>query len=217
MDSQKNSLFVNSSDFLIIRAIAFGGQATTLSITQYFFEISKVVATASWIIAFVLMASIILGFYLNKGDKIISEKQVFIFLCFDIIQISSLIALNGGYTNPFIFIILAPIAIAASYLAIERIIIILSLALVCFALIFNFFIALPPSVHPNINFTYSLAIMISLFISSIFLVFYLYYFSLNYKNTQKAYELASKQLQNEKELLKVGGLAAADVHELGTP
>tara|TARA_B100001093_G_scaffold189655_1_gene182225 strand:+ start:498 stop:1742 length:1245 start_codon:yes stop_codon:yes gene_type:complete len=217
LDNQKNSLFVNSSDFLIIRAIAFGGQATTLSITQYFFETSKIVATTSWIIAFVLMASIILGFYLSKGDKIISEKQVFIFLCFDIIQISSLIALNGGYTNPFIFIILAPIAIAASYLAIERIIIILSLALVCFALIFNFFIALPPSVHPNINFTYSLAIMISLFISSIFLVFYLYYFSLNYKSTQKAYELASKQLQNEKELLKVGGLAAAAVHELGTP
>ena len=217
MDNQKNFLFVNFSDFLVIRAIAFGGQAATLSITQYFFEIPKIVAISSWIIAFILMASVVLGFYLNKGDKIISEKQVFIFLCFDIIQISSLIALNGGYTNPFIFIILAPIAIAASYLTIERVIIILSLALICFALIFNFYIDLPLSVHPNINFTYSLAIMVSLFISSIFLVFYLYYFSLNYKSTQKAYELASKQLQNEKELLKVGGLAAAAVHELGTP
>ena len=217
MDNQKNFLFVNFSDFLVIRAIAFGGQAATLSITQYFFEIPKIVAVSSWIIAFILMASVVLGFYLNKGDKIISEKQVFLFLCFDIIQISSLIALNGGYTNPFIFIILAPIAIAASYLTIERVIIILSLALICFALIFNFYINLPLSVHPNINFTYSLAIMVSLFISSIFLVFYLYYFSLNYKSTQKAYELASKQLQNEKELLKVGGLAAAAVHELGTP
>ena len=217
MDNQKNFLFVNFSDFLVIRAIAFGGQAATLSITQYFFEIPKIVAISSWIIAFILMASVVLGFYLNKGDKIISEKQVFLFLCFDIIQISSLIALNGGYTNPFIFIILAPIAIAASYLTIERVIIILSLALICFALIFNFYIDLPLSVHPNINFTYSLAIMVSLFISSIFLVFYLYYFSLNYKSTQKAYELASKQLQNEKELLKVGGLAAAAVHELGTP
>ncbi len=217
MDNKKNFLFVNFSDFLVIRAIAFGGQAATLSITQYFFEIPKIVAVSSWIIAFILMASVVLGFYLNKGDKIISEKQVFLFLCFDIIQISSLIALNGGYTNPFIFIILAPIAIAASYLTIERVIIILSLALICFALIFNFYINLPLSVHPNINFTYSLAIMVSLFISSIFLVFYLYYFSLNYKSTQKAYELASKQLQNEKELLKVGGLAAAAVHELGTP
>jgi len=217
LDNQKNFLFVNFSDFLVIRAIAFGGQAATLSITQYFFEIPKIVAISSWIIAFILMASVVLGFYLNKGDKIISEKQVFLFLCFDIIQISSLIALNGGYTNPFIFIILAPIAIAASYLTIERVIIILSLALICFALIFNFYINLPLSVHPNINFTYSLAIMVSLFISSIFLVFYLYYFSLNYKSTQKAYELASKQLQNEKELLKVGGLAAAAVHELGTP
>ena len=112
---------------------------------------------------------------------------------------------------------MAPIAIAASYLTIERILVILSLSLVCFALIFNFYIELPLSVRPDININYSLAIMISLFISSIFLVFYLYYFSLNYKSTQKAYELASKQLQNEKELLKVGGLAAAAVHELGTP
>ena len=59
--------------------------------------------------------------------------------------------------------------------------------------------------------------MISLFTSSIFMFFYLYYFSLNYKKTQAAYQLASNQLQNEKELLKVGGLAAAAVHELGTP
>ncbi len=85
MNNQKNFLFVNSSDFLIIRAIAFGGQAATLFITQYFFEISKTVAMSSWIIAFILMASILLGFYLNKGDKIISEKQVFLFLCFDIV------------------------------------------------------------------------------------------------------------------------------------
>ena len=40
---------------------------------------------------------------------------------------------------------------------------------------------------------------------------------MNYKKTQAAYQLASNQLQNEKELLKVGGLAAAAVHELGTP
>ena len=90
------------------------------------------------------------------------------FLCFDILQISLLIALNGGYTNPFIFIILAPIAIAASYLTIEKIMAILSLALVCFALIFNFYLDLPLEVRPDININYSLGIMISLFISSIF-------------------------------------------------
>ena len=172
----------------------------------------------SWGVALFLLLSVGLAYYLfKKGDKILSEKQIFLFLCFDILQISILISFNGGYTNPFIFIILAPIAIAASYLTLERILVILSLALVSFALIFNFFIDLPESVRPNISIYYSLGIMISLFISSIFLVFYLYYFSLNYKSTQKAYELASKQLQDEKELLKVGGLAAAAVHELGTP
>ena len=218
MDNKKKFLFVNSSDFLLIRIIAFGGQSITLLISQYFFEVSSLVIYLSWIVALFLLLSVGLSYYLlKKGDKILSEKQIFLFLCFDIIQISSLIALNGGYTNPFIFIILAPIAIAASYLTIEKIMVILSLALVCFALIFNFYVDLPSAVRPNININYSLGIMISLFISSIFLVFYLYYFSLNYKSTQTAYELASKQLQNEKELLKVGGLAAAAVHELGTP
>ena len=211
-------LFVNSSDFILIRLIAFAGQAITIGFSQYFFDFSTLVTWFSWGVALFLLLSVGLAYYLfKKGDKILSEKQIFLFLCFDILQISILISFNGGYTNPFIFIILAPIAIAASYLTLERILIILSLALVSFALIFNFFIDLPEIVRPDISIYYSLGIMISLFISSIFLVFYLYYFSLNYKSTQKAYELASKQLQDEKELLKVGGLAAAAVHELGTP
>ena len=218
MDTTKKFLFVNSSDFILIRLIAFAGQSITIGVSQYFFEFSTQVSWLSWIVALFLLFSVGLAYHLlNKGDKILTEKQIFLFLCFDIVQISLLISFNGGYTNPFIFIILAPIAIAASYLTLERIIVILSLALVCFALIFNFFIDLPYTVRPNINIEYSLGIMISLFISSIFLVFYLYYFSLNYKSTQKAYELASKQLQDEKQLLKVGGLAAAAVHELGTP
>ena len=218
MDTTKKFLFVNSSDFILIRLIAFAGQATTIGFSQYFFDFSPEVTWLSWGVALFLLLSVGLAYYLfKKGDKILSEKQIFLFLCFDILQISILISFNGGYTNPFIFIILAPIAIAASYLTLERILVILSLALVSFALIFNFFIDLPETVRPNISIYYSLGIMISLFISSIFLVFYLYYFSLNYKSTQKAYELASKQLQDEKELLKVGGLAAAAVHELGTP
>jgi two-component system sensor histidine kinase RegB len=219
LDNKKNKfLFVNSSDFLLIRLIAFIGQGITLGVTQYFFNVTDFVIYTSWAIAILLLISVGLAYYLlNRGEKILTERQIFLFLCFDILQISLLIGLNGGYTNPFIFIILAPIAIAASYLTIERVLVILSLSLVCFALIFNFYIDLPVSVRPEININYSLAIMISLFISSIFLVFYLYYFSMNYKSTQRAYELASKQLQNERELLKVGGLAAAAVHELGTP
>ena len=194
------------------------GQGLALGVTQYYFEVTEFVTYASWAVAMLLLISVGLAYYLlNRGDKILTERQIFLFLCFDILQISLLIGLNGGYTNPFIFIILAPIAIAASYLTIERVLVILSLSLVCYALIFNFYIDLPLSVRPEININYSLAIMISLFISSIFLVFYLYYFSMNYKSTQTAYELASKQLQNERELLKVGGLAAAAVHELGTP
>jgi len=218
LKSNRKYLFVNSSDFLLIRSIAFAGQAITLGLSQYFFDFSQTVIIASWTIALFLLLSLGLSYYLlDQGNKIFSEKQIFLFLCFDVLQISCLIAFNGGYTNPFIFILLAPIAIAASYLSIERILVILSVALVCYALLFNFYVELPSLVQPNMNFNYSLAIMISLFLSSIFLVFYLYYFSLNYKNTQTAYELASQQLQNEKELLKVGGLAAAAVHELGTP
>ena len=165
-----------------------------------------------------LLISNTFTYYLvRRGNKVLSENQIFYFLFFDILQISCLIAINGGYTNPFIFIILAPLAISATYLSLDKILMIVSLALVCFAIIFNTYIELPENIRPILNDNYSLGIMISLFTSSIFMVFYLYYFSLNYKKTQAAYQLASNQLQNEKELLKVGGLAAAAVHELGTP
>ena len=218
MLKKNNFLFVNSSDFTLIRFIAFVGQALTLGITYNLVKVDNAVIIASALIAGSLLISNTFTYYLvRRGNKVLSENQIFYFLFFDILQISCLIAINGGYTNPFIFIILAPLAISATYLSLDKILMIVSLALVCFAIIFNTYIALPENIRPILNENYSLGIMTSLFTSSIFMVFYLYYFSLNYKKTQVAYQLASNQLQNEKELLKVGGLAAAAVHELGTP
>ena len=218
MLKKNNFLFVNSSDFTLIRFIAFVGQTLTLGITYNLVKVDNAIILASALIAGSLLISNTFTYYLiKKGNKVLSENQIFYFLFFDILQISCLIAINGGYTNPFIFIILAPLAISATYLSLDKILMIVSLALVCFAIIFNTYIALPENIRPILNDNYSLGIMTSLFTSSIFMVFYLYYFSLNYKKTQVAYQLASNQLQNEKELLKVGGLAAAAVHELGTP
>ena len=218
MLKKNNFLFVNSSDFTLIRFIAFVGQALTLGITYNLVKVDNAIIIASALIAGSLLISNTFTYYLiKKGNKVLSENQIFYFLFFDILQISCLIAINGGYTNPFIFIILAPLAISATYLSLDKILMIVSLALVCFAIIFNTYIELPENIRPILNDNYSLGIMTSLFTSSIFMVFYLYYFSLNYKKTQAAYQLASNQLQNEKELLKVGGLAAAAVHELGTP
>ena len=218
MLKKNNFLFVNSSDFTLIRFIAFVGQTLTLGITYNLVKVDNAIIIASALIAGSLLISNTFTYYLvRRGNKVLSENQIFYFLFFDILQISCLIAINGGYTNPFIFIILAPLAISATYLSLDKILMIVSLALVCFAIIFNTYIELPENIRPILNDNYSLGIMISLFTSSIFMVFYLYYFSLNYKKTQVAYQLASNQLQNEKELLKVGGLAAAAVHELGTP
>ena len=218
MLKKNNFLFVNSSDFTLIRFIAFVGQTLTLGITYNLVKVDNTIILASALIAGSLLISNTFTYYLiKKGNKVLSENQIFYFLFFDILQISCLIAINGGYTNPFIFIILAPLAISATYLSLDKILMIVSLALVCFAIIFNTYIELPENIRPILNDNYSLGIMTSLFTSSIFMVFYLYYFSLNYKKTQVAYQLASNQLQNEKELLKVGGLAAAAVHELGTP
>ena len=218
MLKKNNFLFVNSSDFTLIRFIAFVGLALTLGITYNLVKVDNAIIIASALIAGSLLISNTFTYYLiRRGNKVLSENQIFYFLFFDILQISCLIAINGGYTNPFIFIILAPLAISATYLSLDKILMIVSLALVCFAIIFNTYIELPENIRPILNDNYSLGIMTSLFTSSIFMVFYLYYFSLNYKKTQAAYQLASNQLQNEKELLKVGGLAAAAVHELGTP
>ncbi|MAV82207.1 MAG: hypothetical protein CMI90_01930 [Pelagibacteraceae bacterium] len=218
MLNNNNFLFINSSDFTRIRFIAFLGQALALGVTYNLVTVDNTVIIASSLVAGSLLISNALTYYLLKqGNKVLSENQIFYFLFFDILQISILISINGGYTNPFIFIILAPLAISATYLSIEKILMIVSLALVCFAVIFNFYIELPEDIRPILNDNYSLGIMTSLFISSIFMVFYLFYFSLNFKKTQAAYQLASNQLQNEKELLKIGGLAAAAVHELGTP
>ena len=152
MLKKKNFLFVNSSDFTLIRFIAFVGQALTLGITYNLVKVDNAIIIASALIAGSLLISNTFTYYLiRRGNKVLSENQIFYFLFFDILQISCLIAINGGYTNPFIFIILAPLAISATYLSLDKILMIVSLALVCFAIIFNTYIELPENIRPILN------------------------------------------------------------------
>ena len=96
MDTAKKFLFVNSSDFILIRLIAFAGQSITIGFSQYFFDFLPQVAWLSWGVALLLLLSVGLAYYLlNKGDKILTEKQIFLFLCFDILQISILISFSA--------------------------------------------------------------------------------------------------------------------------
>jgi hypothetical protein len=48
LDTTKKFLFVNSSDFILIRLIAFAGQAITIGFSQYFFDFSPEVTWFSW-------------------------------------------------------------------------------------------------------------------------------------------------------------------------
>jgi hypothetical protein len=87
---QKNTfLFVNSSDFTLIRFIAFIGQALALIITYNIVEVSNSIIIASSLIAGSLLISNTFTYYLLKrGDRVLSENQIFYFLFFDILKIS---------------------------------------------------------------------------------------------------------------------------------
>jgi two-component system, sensor histidine kinase RegB len=67
---------------------------------------------------------------LHPANKRLSERDAMLSLLFDLGQVSVLLLLTGGLTNPFAVLLLAPVTIAASVLTLRSTLILASAAMV---------------------------------------------------------------------------------------
>ena len=153
--------------------------------------------------------------------KILNYNETFLILVFDLLQLVGLLFLTGGLTNPFCVLILAPLVIAATYLDIKRIIILILTAIISFNFLAFFYyplesIALGISQNEFSRFEIFL-IWSALVVTTIFLTFYCFRVADDSRKTRKALKEAQLSLSNEEKVSALMGLTAAAVHELGTP
>jgi len=152
-------------------------------------------------------------------DRRVSDFEAYMQLGFDLWQLSSLLWLTGGITNPFSILFLAPVVTAATTLSRWVVVALASMALaLSFALIFiHHPLPWSPAGSFDVPHIFKVGIWIAIFVGSTFTS--LYAWRTTRESRRMAFALAATEsmLAHEQKLSALGGLAAAAAHELGTP
>ncbi|MFY0659677.1 MAG: ActS/PrrB/RegB family redox-sensitive histidine kinase [Shimia sp.] len=218
LNTNRRSNWIRLRTFIMLRWIAICGQIVALLVAQFGFHLELYYGLCYMAVGVAIIGNLVATFVFPE-NKLLTERENMAMLLFDVLQLSFLLFLTGGLHNPFSFLVVAPVSIAASVLPIRSAVFLgcLTVALVSVLLEFhiplrtdNFFILRVPDVFLFGNWA---AIVIALFFSS------LYSRRVVSEMSSMGEALAATQmaLAREQKLTDLGGVVAAAAHELGTP
>lgn len=149
----------------------------------------------------------------------IDGRVALLHLGFDLVQLSILLFLTGGLSNPFALLLLVPVTISATLLSARETVALVLIALTLLVGLWFWHLPLPwgegePMRLPAI---YQLGILVAMGLGMIFLTFYAWQVSAEGRRRQAALVATQAALDRETRMGALGSLAAAAAHELGGP
>ena len=217
MDFDRNDL-VFLRTLTNLRWLAIIGQtiAVFIGVRVINLELSVVYCTLLIFTSFSLNFFSLLSF---PNTKRLSENSTLIVLMFDLFQLSSLLYLCGGLTNPFAVLILAPVAISATLLSLVRTTFLSTTAVILVSILSYIHIPLKLAdgsflVLPNIL---MFGIWVALIITIVFISAYAWRVKKDVTRINQLLLATKLALEREQKLTALGGVVAAAAHELGSP
>jgi two-component system, sensor histidine kinase RegB len=140
-------------------------------------------------------------------------------LAFDILQLAALLFLTGGLENPFAFMFLAPVLIAATALEPRSIMFLGALAVAAASLLLFVHQPLPWTHDGSIRIPhlYVMGVFTAILLGLGFISVYAWRVTEEARQLSDAFAATELALTREQNLSAIDGLAAAAAHQLGTP
>lgn len=202
---------------VLLRWMAITGQLVAIAVATRGLEISLPLGLCFVAIGAAVIANLVLV-SVYPANKRLTETEALVALLFDLSQLSFLLFLTGGLSNPFALLILAPVTVSASTLPLRSTVFLATLAIgfVSFLGAFN----LPMQGKGGaiempglIGFGFWLALVIGI----VFLGIYSHRVAGEKRAMSEALLATQMALAREQKLTDLGGVVAAAAHELGTP
>ncbi|MDB9705750.1 ActS/PrrB/RegB family redox-sensitive histidine kinase [Pelagibacteraceae bacterium] len=211
------NLNLDRKTLVFLRWSAILGQIIAINLVFFVLKLEFPI-TLAYIIIF---AGLITNLFLQFGIKSIQLKDFYasIFLIYDLIQLSFLLYLTGGISNPFSILLIVPAIVSSTFLSVGTTIILgfLTISFLFFLTVFHY----PLPGLSEYSFIFPKYYIVGLFIAIIIGLIFLSYFGVRFAGETKKRSEALNKLQEmiskEYELESLGGQAAAAAHSLGTP
>jgi two-component system, sensor histidine kinase RegB len=209
---------VRLKTLVALRWFAVIGQATAVLVVHYGFEFELPLAACLSVIALSAWLNVAMRMHFRNVQRL-PPGPVALLLGYDIAQLTVLMVLTGGIENPFAFLILAPVLIAAISLPLRYTLPLGVLAAACSTLIAFYFWPLPWTTNEQLVLPplYILGIWIANLVAIVFIGAYAWQVAEEGRLMADALTATELVLAREQHLSQLDGLAAAAAHELGTP
>ena len=211
------NLHLDRKTLAFLRWIAIIGQLTAIITVYYFLKLEFPVLIALTVIFLGFLTNLFLQFKIKT--ILLKDFYASAFLIYDILQLSFLLYLTGGISNPFSILIIVPTIVSSTFLSMGTTIILVILTII-FLFLLTFFHFPLPGIHEE-GITFPKLYLSGYFIAIIIGLVFLCYFGIRFSGESKRRSDAINKLQQviakEYELESLGGQAAAAAHSLGTP
>ncbi len=214
----KRSDVVFLSTLTNLRWLAIIGQSLALIIGATIIKLELNIIYCMVLILLSLIINVVSITYFPQSKRL-SGKSTLSLLMYDLLQLSLLLYLCGGLTNPFSVLILAPVAIAATLLSIIPMALVGSSALIIVSMLSYSYIPLelPGNEYLLLPDTLMFGMWVALMITIIFISAYAWRVKRDMTRINELLLTTKLALEREQKLTALSGVVAAAAHELGSP
>ena len=208
---------LKKSTYIHLRWIAIIGQLITINSVYFIFNFKFDLILEISPILIGIISNLYL-IYINKNTQLL-DKEAFLFLLIDVLQLSFLIYLTGGIANPFSIFLIIPAIFSSSNLGFKSNFLLVTITALIIIIITFFHNSLPYPLNEDFNLGphYYYSIPFSLIIALIFLNYFALIFGTESRLRKEALIKMEEIMSKEQMLVSLGAQAAAAAHSLGTP
>ncbi len=212
-----DSIQLDKKTLVILRWIAIIGQFATISIVYIVLSFKLPLFDCLVIISIGSLTNLYLQF-IEKENQLSNVKSS-LYLLYDLIQLSLLLFLTGGVTNPFIILLIIPAVVSSTFLNLKSTVnlSIITIVILILLTLYHHPLPHPSDLHFHVPVYYLYAIPTSIIIGLIFLTYFGTRFGIETRKRSQALNKLELILAKEHELESIGLQAAAAAHSLGTP
>jgi len=217
--TSKDNIQLDKKTLVILRWIAIIGQYISISIVYLILNFELPFLYCSIIILLGVVTNFYLQFVVKENQ--LSNIKSSSYLLYDLGQLSLLLFLTGGVTNPFIILLIIPAVVSSTFLNLRSTISLSIITILILIILTVSYLPLPHKMVEELHFHvpeyYLYAIPLSIIIGLVFLTYFGARFGLESRKRSEALNKLELILAKEHELESIGLQAAAAAHSLGTP
>lgn len=189
------------------------GEALAMVVAEWVLDISLPLLP---LLAVLLLNGIANLLYARRaGEATLTE--LFGQYCFDIASLSALLFFSGGATNPFVSLLLPPVAMAALSLPLRPAMTIAALACVAYSLLMVAFVPLAVADATRATRLHLAGMWLTFIVSAVMLLWLIARMTTAIRHRDAQLAAAREQGLRDERILALAAQAAGAAHELGTP